>query len=101
MSADPCLLGTLYKDSSETYHPSVDFSAWLATNDTISSATVTCKQGATDNSSTMVASVTDDNDDEVTWELKAGTAGQMYSIEVTATTANADVWVAKLNLVVN
>jgi hypothetical protein len=99
--SNPNLLGTLYKLPTETYHPSVDFSEWLAAGDTVTSATVTCAYGATDYSSSMIATVTDDNDDHVTWELKAGTAGQTYLITVTATTTNSDVWVALLNLVVN
>lgn len=99
--SNPNLIGTLYKIDDESFGVSVDFSNWLAAGDTISTATVTCKYGTTDYSSTMIASVTDDNDDEVTFQVLGGTTGQMYLIEVKPVTSQADTWLAQLRLVVN
>ena len=100
-SSNPNALGAIYTAPTETFSASVDFSSWLTTNDTIASGAVTCHQDTTDVSSTMIGTVTDDNDDQVSFVIKAaGTSGTSYLITVTATTAAADVWVAKLNLFV-
>jgi hypothetical protein len=101
MSKNPNVVGTLYKHPSETFDVSVDFSNWLTTGDTVASGTVTCYQGTTDVSSTLIGNVTDDDDDEVAFVLKAGTAGACYLITVTAATAQSDVWVAEIYLIVN
>lgn len=101
MTLNPNKLGTVYKTAAEAIDLSVDFSAWLDAADTISTATVTCKYGTTDYSSTMVASVVDDNDDEVTWKVQAGTAGTTYLLTITATTTGTDILQALLDLVVN
>jgi len=95
------LVGTLYKDAAEQFSASVDFSNWLASGDTISTHTVSCYSGSTNNTATMIGTTTDDNDDQVTFLVKAGTAGAIYLITVTATTVAADVWVAEINCVVN
>lgn len=100
MPKNPNLVGTLYKAPAETFDVSVDFSAWLTTGDTITSGTVTCYRDTTDNTTAMIAGATDDNDDEITFQVKAGTAGYQYLITVTATTTETDVWVAELNLIV-
>lgn len=93
--SNPNLLGTLYKLPGESYHPSVDFSAWLATGDTVASGTVTCTDAAATIGSVAVTTTS------VVWELSAGTTKQTSLVTITATTAASDVWTAQLNLVVN
>jgi hypothetical protein len=97
---NPNLIGTLYKVHDEVFQVSVDFSSWLDA-DTISTSAVKCYYGSTDTSTTMIASVADDDDDHVTFTVRAGTSGQTYLIEATVTTAGGDTWLAQLNLVVN
>jgi hypothetical protein len=100
-SRNPNLLGTVYKAPTETFDVGVDFSEWLTVGDTVSSGTVTCYLESTNASATLIGAVTDDNDDEVSFVLlAAGTSGATYVITVTATTAQSDVFVAKLNLVI-
>lgn len=98
---NPNIIATIYKTAAEDFDCSVDFYNWLTSGDTVASGTVTCYLGTTDSSSTMIATVTDDDDDQVLWRLYGGTAGNVYRITVTATTAASDVFVAYLNCVVN
>ena len=94
-------IGTIYKLPTEHFTIGVDFSEWLATDDTVASGTSTIAYGVTDTSSSMISDVTDDNDDHVTFTLYGGTATYVYEITVTATTAAADVFVAQLTCIVN
>lgn len=101
MSSNPNRIGTVYKLPTEHFTVGIDFSAWLDTLDTVASGTVTIARGDTSYTSTMISDVTDDNDDHVTWTLYGGTAGYVYDITVTATTAASDVFVAQLTCCVN
>lgn len=107
MAINPNLVGTLYAakgtSDAEDFDVSVDFSNWLTTSDTVSSGTVKCYYGTTDVSATMIGTVSDDNDDQVTFQFLANgaTAGRKYRIEVAAVTAAGDTWLAYIDVVVN
>ena len=107
MATNPNLIGTLHAgkgiSDTEEFDVSIDFSNWLTTSDTISSGTVKCYEGTTDMSTTMIGTVTDDNDDEVSFVFKAagGTAGKMYRIEVAAITSGSDTFLAYINVMLH
>jgi len=101
MARSTNVLGTIQKRTTEEFSFSVDFAAWLATGDTISTHSIAVMHGTTDYASTMVESSSDDDNSIVTAKIQAGTAGNQYHISVTANTANGDVWVAIIYLIVS
>lgn len=98
---NPNLVAAHYKLAAEDYAVSLDFAPWLSTGDTVATHTVTCYAGTTNMTSTMIGTTTDDDVSKVVFRVKGGTAGTQYLITVTATTAQADVFVGLVNLIVN
>lgn len=101
MPSNPNVVTTFYKTAIETMDLSVDFSNWLTVGDTVSTHSVLAYEGTTDVTTTLIASSTDDNDDQVSFQIQAGTAGTTYKILVRATTTQADVFEALIYCVVN
>lgn len=98
--SNPNVAGTSYKTVVEDYDAAIDFTPWLTAGDTIDSVVVTCHQGTTDTSATMIGDVTH-TDTTAVFEVKGGEAGKRYVISAIATTAQTDVWEAILYLVVS
>lgn len=99
---DPNCLGTVRKRLAERFDVAFILTNWVTTGDTIATATGKVYSGTTDMSSTMVGTVADDNAATVTVELlAAGTAGQTYTLIVTAITTNGDIWQPWVYLVVS
>ena len=79
------------KTAYEVFYRYRDFTLWLASGETLSTATVTITDAVTgiDMSSTMVANVTVYQTTQVKYQLKGGVAGSSYNISIKVVTSNA------------
>lgn len=77
----------IIKDNKATLDYTLDWTNWMPTGDTISSATVTASNTLGDSSSIAVDSTTT-TDYKVTAYISGGETGQIYNIEYVINTTN-------------
>lgn len=75
------------KDPYAVLDYTLDFTNWLPTGDTISSATITA-QAITDDAAPLVVDTTSHTDTVATGDLSGGTAGNIYNVEYKIDTTN-------------
>jgi len=100
MSWDPNLVTVVAKRVREDFDYALDMTPWLSAGDTVASAAATCYLGAVDHSGTMIGAVSNTTT-TVTFQVKAGTAGNTYVVAVQVTTTAGDVFEPYLELIVN
>jgi len=86
-------MSTFPKDPDEVLDYKFDWSSWLASGETISTATLSVESGLTKDSD----SITDSSTSVTVW-LSGGTAGQKYTVSCKITTSDSRTAERTLNI---